>query len=140
MINILLFSSVFVFSVVMVNTSYAIRGINSTLNGYGITIAQNAIECPKDLKEAPYFNTELFEDITNRYFVSNLSRYIGKEGGFEIVYKYDDEIIPGLLSKDMVKDGNPQIASFHIRIDYGFFYNLEKDKVFAVKEGKTYGW
>lgn len=140
MINVLVFSSAFIFSITLFINSYSINGAKRVVDSYGLSHAQNAISIAKDEKEPPFFLEKEFVAITERYFQANLPRYLGSNGDWHIDYIFDDLAMEKYLEKDMFFDKGPQTAIFTITIDFNEFDRLVRTKSFIIKEGRAYGW
>ncbi|MCQ2800114.1 MAG: hypothetical protein MJ228_05120 [Bacilli bacterium] len=140
MMNVLLFSCVFITSFSIFMTSYSRNGAIKVINAYSVFYAQNAVSASDTGKEPPFFLEKEFRTITNRYFDKNLSRYLGSGGKWNVSFVFDDDAMAKFLSQEMLLDKRPQSAVFTITVSFNAIEKLVRTRYFIISEGGAYGW
>lgn len=140
MMNVILFSCVFITSFSIFMTSYSRNGAIKVINAYSVFYAQNAVSASDTGKEPPFFLEKEFRTITNQYFDKNLSRYLGSGGKWNVSFVFDDDAMAKFLSQEMLLDKKPQSAVFTITVSFNAIEKLVRTRYFIISEGGAYGW
>lgn len=117
-----IYSIILVFSVSMSNLTLSYSKVSRVFYGYGKSIPESSVygTAFKPHGSAPYFNTELIESKTERYFASYLEE--------------------GEYSYELLFPSEKEVRSFTLAFK-GNVHNLfvfSKNATFYIKEGSTY--
>lgn len=125
MLNILLFTAIFVLSISAYSYSYTANGVVGTFTAFDFTYAQNAVI--SDPYGGPaYFSKTLFYHIVDDYFGINLQKYSVDDWNVDLAFK----------------QGDGKRVRYFSRVDLCFScrfngkYKYKACKAFEIREGK----
>lgn len=136
MLNILVFSAVFVSSITMCRYTYVTSGITNCVSSFDFMAAQSSVIVPMNKGEAPYFDERLFSDSVHRYLEKNLKRYLTPFDKWDVSFVFGGD--NGYLNGVKTDPSRAYLAGFAINCRYLSVVTYSEKKVFFVEVGKTY--
>ncbi len=136
MLNILVFSAVFVSCITICRFTFVTSGITSCVDSFDFIAAQSCVVVPMNKGEAPYFSESLFTEKVHRYLEKNLKRYLTPFDKWGIDFFFSGDA--GNLSGTKTDPSKFYMAGFAINCRYLGFATFTQKKMFTIEVGKTY--
>lgn len=136
MLNFLIFSATFVFSISLCRFTFVTSGIESCLNSFDFASAQSTVVVPFETGMAPYFSENGFKEVVNRHFAANLERYLSPFDKYDVTFFFNDD--PSYIKDAKTEKNRAYVAGFVFSCEYLGFASYKQEKRFAIEVGKTY--
>lgn len=138
MINLCMWTLVFVFSVTMFQTTYCYSGISRVFSGVDVTLIQEAVFVPPGLVDnssnAPFFNMFRVKELVKTYLDDNLNPYLFG-GSYSVSFLFEKYLPCYLFGRKSYSEPTKVCIKLLCRV---LSTTVASHKTFVISKGQTH--